>query len=119
MTQLNLFPDPEPLCCLFVDGPLKGEFHTIERWPYRVPVRTPSPSHAAWSSAPFPTAELSFKTVEYFPRQWYAYCRDNDPLAPRRTRYMDFAASEPYSPDYALNMLDALIIQFGKDAPSE
>ena len=25
MTQLNLFPDPEPLTCLCVDEPLKGQ----------------------------------------------------------------------------------------------
>ena len=36
MTQLNLFPDPEPLTCLCVDGPLKGQMLTDTVWPVEV-----------------------------------------------------------------------------------
>ena len=123
MTQLHLFSEPEePLTCLCVDGPLKGEFHTIEHWPYRVPVMQQSSSGARWSNASFPNADdtLSYKVVEYYHQPWYARLPGNDPSAPHRHRYMDFAVSvRGKTPDYALDMLDALIIYFGKDEPSE
>ena len=105
MTQLNLFPDPEPLTCLCVDGPLKGQMLTDTGWPVDVKLL-------------YRGGLTDYKSVRYHAAKW----RVEKPIDRFAWRYLDVASSvaqDQAREAWPQSVIDAFILQYGKDEPSE
>ena len=105
MTQLNLFPDPEPLTCLCVDGPLKGQMLTDTVWPVDAKLL-------------YRGGDRDYKSVGYHAAKW----RVEKPIDRFAWRYLDVASIDSFGPvrgNCPPTLVDAFILQYGKDEPSE